>query len=192
MEMFAEEETVCWTLAQPSYFDHSNQSQKSFLEIAKRPGATMNQIIGASILRARRLRKNRWQQPQVQTPGPVRAFKYNRDGPSLYWVMGALESCCACILDECMCVVSADWYPGQLCTPWELTKTACTLSRRTQGGTKSRPQLFHQRHVSITARTTGPTVIPSAPERSRMGEGPAVAPEQASSASSPTEQQQPV
>lgn len=122
--------------------------QKAWLRLAKRPGATINQILKANeIMAESELKRPREKQQRVQTNAPVWAFQRPQGAPGHYWVLEAFKSCRACILEPGMiCVVGADWCPGQLCAPCELRKAACTLSRRTQGGTKSRPQLAGDLH----------------------------------------------
>lgn len=146
--------------------------------MAKRPEATMNDKIQASELMAegrRKRRREEKQQQPVQTAGPVRAFKYSRDAPGHYWVLGALESCRACVLDQGICVIGADWSPGQLCTPCQLKKTACTLSRRTQGGTKSRPHLAGDLHKQACEWVASWNLVDQAPVGDK-GKGRAVEP----------------
>lgn len=120
------------------------------------------------------LKRPREKQQRVRTNAPVRAFQRPQGAPGHYWVLEAFESCRACILEPGMiCVVGADWCPGQLCAPCELRKAACTLSRRTQGGTKSRPQLAGDLHQQACDWVASWNLVDQVPVREK-GKGRAV------------------
>ena len=149
--------------------------QKAWLRLAKRPGATINQILKASEIMAKsELKRPQEKKQRVQTDAPVRAFQRPQGPPGHYWVLEAFESCRACISEPGMiCVVGSDWCPGQLCAPCELRKAPCTLSRRTQGGTKSRPHLAGDLHQQACDWVASWNLVDQVPVRDK-GKGRAV------------------